>query len=209
MARYWPTVLRDAWDKTYKPLGWDRKKAAVVLLAVGAIFVAGLQLGLAAMITTAAGYLWIAAPAGFAAIVLFVWGIIETQAKVYAELSAAHTEAINSFESKISQLIVEKILPEYEKWRQVHKYTLSEVSSLWCDVEPGTIDTKEIKAQKRALESAIQTNKLPFIHKRHSGASDIEYQRNHPAWDTELRRTDLKQYALSIGQNPRFLRDAD
>src|ERR1700736_5972416 len=160
MAGYSRTVIWGAWEKTYKPLGWDRKKAAVVLLAVGAIFVAGFQLGLAAMVTTATGYLWIAAPAGFAAIVLFVWGIIETQAKMYAELSAAHTGAINALESKISQLIVEKILPEYEKWRQVHKYTLSEVSSLWCDIEPGTIDTKEIKAQKRALESAIQTGKL-------------------------------------------------
>jgi len=198
MAGYWHTVLSGAWEKTYKPLGWDRKKVALALLAIGTIIAAGFRLGWSEMITTAAGYLWIAVPAGFAAIILFVWGIIETQAKLYRELAA-----------QISQLIVEETRPEYDKWRQVHKYTLSEVKYLWCDAEPGTSETKEIKAQLRVFESAIQTKQLPIIRKRHSTAEDMEYEIRNPSWNTELRRVDLKAYAGKIDQDPIFLRDAD
>lgn len=209
MAGYWQTILWGAWEKTYKPLGWDRKKVAVALLAIGAILVAGFQLGFAAMLTTAAGYLWIAAPAGFAAVVLFVWGIIETQANLYAEYVRTSSAQAADLKSTISQLVVQKTMPEYARWRQVHKYTLSEVSSLWCDVEPGTLDTKEIKAQRRALDSAIQTSQLKFIPRPHSTTDDIKFQRQRPSWDMELRRTDLKEYALATNQDPRFLRDAD
>ena len=57
VPEYWRKVLSGAWDRTYNPLGWNAKKVAVVLIAVGTIVAADVRLGLAAMITSAVGYL--------------------------------------------------------------------------------------------------------------------------------------------------------
>lgn len=56
VAGYWRRVFAGAWDRTYKPLGWDAKKAGVVLVAIGTIIAAGVHLGLAATFASAIGY---------------------------------------------------------------------------------------------------------------------------------------------------------
>ena len=61
VPRYWRKVLSGAWDKTYKPLDWTGKKAAVVLVAVGTIILAGVHLGPGATFASVSGYLWISA----------------------------------------------------------------------------------------------------------------------------------------------------
>jgi len=76
---YWKAVLSGAWDKTYKPLDWTGKKAAVVLVAVGTIILAGVHLGPGAMFASALGYLWILAPIAFATLGLFIWGACKRQ----------------------------------------------------------------------------------------------------------------------------------
>jgi len=76
---YWRKVLSGAWDKTCRPLDWNAEKAAVVLVAVGTIILAGVHLGPGAMFASAIGYLWILAPIAFAALVLFIWGACKRQ----------------------------------------------------------------------------------------------------------------------------------
>ena len=85
---YWRKVLSGAWDETYRPLDWTATKAAVVLVAVGTIILAGVHLGPGAIFASAVGYLWILAPIAFAALVLFVWGSFQTTAELYAKLDA-------------------------------------------------------------------------------------------------------------------------
>jgi hypothetical protein len=76
---YWRKVLSGAWDKTCRPLDWKAEKAAVVLVAVGTIILAGVHLGHAAMFASAIGYLWILAPLAFAALVLSFGGAFKRQ----------------------------------------------------------------------------------------------------------------------------------
>lgn len=54
------------------------------------------------MITTTAGLFWVAVPAAFAAIILFIWGIIETQANLYRDLQKTSSEIIVGLQSKVS-----------------------------------------------------------------------------------------------------------
>jgi hypothetical protein len=98
---YWRKVLSGAWDKTCRPLDWNAEKAAVVLVAVGTIILAGVHLGPAAMFASAIGYLWILAPLAFAALVLFIWGCFQTTAELYAELSTASRTTIAELEAAL------------------------------------------------------------------------------------------------------------
>ena len=103
VPEYWRKVLSGAWDRTYNPLGWNAKKVAVVLIAVGTIVAADVHLGLAAMITSAVGYLWIAVPVAFAAIILFVWGFLQTTASLCADLGNTSRTTISELEAALAQ----------------------------------------------------------------------------------------------------------
>ena len=104
VPEYWRKVLSGAWDRTYNPLGWNAKKVAVVLIAVGTIVAADVHLGLAAMITSAVGYLWIAVPVAFAAIIL-VWGFLQTTASLYADLGNTSRTTISELEAALAQYL--------------------------------------------------------------------------------------------------------
>jgi hypothetical protein len=205
MAGYWGPVLSGAWEKTRNPLGWDRKKFAVVLLAIGSIIAAGVHFGIAEMIATASGLFWIAFPSIFAMSVLFVWGIIETQAKLYSDLMTSSTATISNLENQLSRF--EKYKPNYEIWRKPHKYTLIEAAYLWVERVPHGPGTSETTAQYRALESAVQTGKLRIIY-RSQYASDRSAKHQHPNVHTEILRESLQEYAQNEGQVPIFLRDS-
>jgi hypothetical protein len=99
---YWQQVISGAWGKTKNPILWDRKKFAVAQVALGIVFLAGLEFGLAALIGTAAGVFWLAFPPVFAAAVLFLWGIIETQAELYASLAETSGKAISERQAKLA-----------------------------------------------------------------------------------------------------------
>ena len=98
---YWQQVISGAWAKTKNPVLWDRKKFAVAQVALGIVFLAGLELGLEALIGTAAGLFWLAFPPAFAAAALFLWGIIETQAELYASLAETSGGAISERQAKL------------------------------------------------------------------------------------------------------------
>ena len=154
VPEYWRKVLSGAWDRTYNPLGWNAKKVAVVLIAVGTIVAADVHLGLAAMITSAVGYLWIAVPVAFAAIILFVWGFLQTTASLCADLGNTSRTTISELEAALAQY--QKPAPDYEAWRHVDRLTLREAAFLWCDLSPGPSMPPNVQAWFNALSSAIQ-----------------------------------------------------
>ncbi len=99
---YWQQVISGAWGKTKNPVLWDRKKFAVAQVALGIVFLAGLELGLEALVGTPAGIFWLVLPPAFAAAVLFLWGIIETQAEMYASLAETSGGAISERQANLA-----------------------------------------------------------------------------------------------------------
>jgi hypothetical protein len=205
---YWKSVFAGAWGKTYQPLGWDRKKVAVALVALGAIIAAGFHLGLAAMITTATGYLWIAAPAVFAAIVLFAWGVVETQAKLYGDLMQTASASISTLEAKIAKHENKFKKPNYTAVRLQHRYTLGDASKLWIDISPNAPANSESKAWFDTFKSAVQQRQLKFIPNWPGDRDMIDYERQNPRWETFISREEFQRFAKSINEDPPFLRDS-
>jgi hypothetical protein len=206
---YWRKVLSGAWDRTYKPLGWNAKKFAVVLIAIGTIVAADVHLGLAATITSAVGYLWIAVPVAFAAIVLFVWGFLQTTASLYADLSNTSRTTISELEAALAHY--QKPAPDYDAWRHVDRLTLREAAFLWCDLSPGPSMPPNVQAWFNALGSAIQRGELPFEHQpRAFGHTETERQleKKGPMLNTVVMRTALQRFARANNHHPIFLRDA-
>jgi hypothetical protein len=153
-------VLSGAWNKTYRPLDWNAEKAAVVLVAVGTIILAGVHLGPAAMFASAIGYLWILAPIAFAALVLFIWGCFQTTAELYTELNTTSRMTVAELEAALAGY--QKPPPDYEAWRHVDRLTLREAAFLWCDLSPGPSMPPNVHAWFNAFSSAIQRGELPF-----------------------------------------------
>ena len=209
VPEYWRKVLSGAWDRTYNPLGWNAKKVAVVLIAVGTIVAADVHLGLAAMITSAVGYLWIAVPVAFAAIILFVWGFLQTTASLYADLGNTSRTTISELEAALAQY--QKPAPDYEAWRHVDRLTLREAAFLWCDLSPGPSMPPNVQAWFNALSSAIQRGELPFEHQpRAFGHTETERQLKKKGHTliTVVMRTALQRFARANNHHPIFLRDA-
>jgi hypothetical protein len=209
VPEYWRKVLSGAWDRTYNPLGWNAKKVAVVLIAVGTIVAADVHLGLAAMITSAVGYLWIAVPVAFAAIILFVWGFLQTTASLYADLGNTSRTTISELEAALAQY--QKPAPDYEAWRHVDRLTLREAAFLWCDLSPGPSMPPNVQAWFNALSSAILRGELPFEHQpRAFGHTETErhLEKNGPTLITVVMRTALQRFARANNHHPIFLRDA-
>jgi hypothetical protein len=207
VPEYWRKVLSGAWDRTYNPLGWNAKKVAVVLIAVGTIVAADVHLGLAAMITSAVGYLWIAVPVAFAAIILFVWGFLQTTASLYADLGNTSRTTISELEAALAQY--QKPAPDYEAWRHVDRLTLREAAFLWCDLSPGPSMPPNVQAWFNALSSAIQRGELPFEHQPHAFShTERQLEKKGPTLITVVMRTALQRFARANNHHPIFLRDA-
>jgi len=207
VPEYWRKVLSGAWDRTYNPLGWNAKKVAVVLIAVGTIVAADVHLGLAAMITSAVGYLWIAVPVAFAAIILFVWGFLQTTASLYADLGNTSRTTISELEAALAQY--QKPAPDYEAWRHVDRLTLREAAFLWCDLSPGPSMPPNVQAWLNALSAAIQRGELPFEHQPHAfGHTERQLEKKGPTLITVVMRTALQRFARANNHHPIFLRDA-
>jgi hypothetical protein len=209
MAGYWQKVLSGAWDKTWKPLGWNLQKTAVVLVAIGTVIAAGFHLGLAAMITSAVGYLWIVAPVLFAAVILFVWGIFDTQAKMYAELSGASTATISELSDALAR--AKEPPPDYEAWQHVDHLSLKQAAFLWCDLSPRNSMPPNVKAWFTALASAVRRGDLTFEATATPYVNmDVarEMEKLTPTLDTVVKRGALQAFAKKNGHDPKFLRDA-
>jgi hypothetical protein len=206
---YWTKVFKGAWDRTWRPLGWDRKKVAVGVTAIGTIVVALFHFGWAAMITTAAGLGWTIAPIAFAATILFAWGVFETQANLYKELEESSTATISELQIVIAKS--KEPPPNYEAWRHVHEITLKKAAFLWCEVEPRMAQPPKVTAWLNALEAAVKKGELDFLPK-YSDQGRRDRQRSHQqdgAWsETVVTRDHLKAFAKAHGNDPIFLRDA-
>jgi hypothetical protein len=93
--------------------------------------------------------------------------------------------------------------PNYQATRHIHKFDLKAASQLWCDIDPNAPSTYDTSAWFGVLKSAIQTGKLKFEKSRRDASIEIE----EPDGNTVVTRTALKAFALSIGEDPKFLRD--
>lgn len=198
MAGYWKSVFSGAWDKTYKPLGWDRKKAAVALVAVGTIIVAALHLGWSEMITTAAGYLWIAIPSVFTAFILFIWGIIETQAKLYADIAA--------------KLGTTDGTPNYAVWRNRNHIYLGDAACLFADLVPNSRNKAraDVNEYLGALVDAAKHGEMEFVFRDSAAAISraiLDREKQYVDNTTKVTRAALKKFAEKRGYNPPFLSD--
>lgn len=205
---YWNKVLRGAWDKTRHPLGWDRKKFAVALLAIGALIASGLHFGWLAMFESAASIFWAAFPPAFAAAVLFIWGIIETQASMYREL-AIDFDGLNAALKKGQASSV-----NYEAWKHVPEMSLKDASFLWCNKVPAISMPSDVTQWYNALSGAIKTGALKFVAD-YGGTSpnpslrqaQYHYQKQNPNLNTTVSRQALKDFAAANDHDPIFLRD--
>jgi hypothetical protein len=210
---YWRRVLRGAWEETYQPLQWNRQKVALVLTAIGTILAAGLHLGLGEMITTLIGYVWIAAPVAFAALILFIWGVIQTQATMNRELIEARNEnkrKIGELETKLANS--RPAPPDYEKWKHRQSLTLRTAAQLWEGERPGMKLIGAAKETYEMLHGAIQSGALdldlddPSIDPR-MRETTRRLRRQNPNAETLVTRTALRAFALSNGYDPEFLRE--
>jgi hypothetical protein len=236
MRGYWGKVLSEALDKTISP-GWDWKKFVFVFLATWSFVAACFQFGLAAIPTAAADFVWVVVPGvAFAVIVLFLWGLIETQAELYSELektsneqaadlqhgeriAAEHGERIAAEHRDIvpeqrdqpaRQTTISKYIsnkPNYPAVRLQREYRLGVASRLWCDLGATAPQIMESKARYEEFVSAIQLGQLKFRPRIMNDPSKIEHEKQNPDWRTTVTRAELKRYAASIGQDPLFLRD--
>lgn len=95
----------------------------------------------------------------------------------------------------------------FEAWRLVNKFSVSDASRLWCDLEPGSSVTQETIAWARVMLDAISRGELPMVERIGARKEAIEHERNNPSWHTEMTREALTAWAKSHDFNPRFLRD--
>ena len=205
---YWRKVLSGAFDKTYRPLDWSAEKAAVVLVAVGTIILAGVHLGPAAMFASAIGYIWIIATIALAALVLFIWECFQTTAELYAELNTTSRTTIAELEAALSGY--QKPPPDYEAWRHVDRLTLREAAFLWCDLSPGLSMPPNVHAWFNAFSSAIQRGELPFEHQPRAhvhAETERQLEKRNPTLSTVVMRTALQRFAKANDHYPIFLRN--
>jgi hypothetical protein len=95
----------------------------------------------------------------------------------------------------------------FAAWKLVRRFSVSDASRLWCDIEPGSPLTQDSSAWARALLDAISRGELPMIEKAGATREAIDHERNNPNWHTEVTQDALRSWARSHGHNPRFLRD--
>ena len=192
------------------PLGWDRKKIALGVVSLCGVLVVGVHFGWVAMTASAIPFFWTASPIFFAALILFVWGIIETQAKLYAELSTSMSAKVSELEVVVARY--KEPVPDYEAWRRVKEMTLHKAAFLWCDSVPRASVPPKVQAWIHALVSAVKTGDLEFSpdYRNNVLTSESCLRQKDEAWsETKVTREQLQAYANKQGdQVPIFLRDA-
>ncbi|WP_137044689.1 hypothetical protein [Pseudolabrys sp. FHR47] len=209
MSYYWQKVLKTAGRETISSFGWNKKTLAAVLTALGTVIVAGLRGDLSTMTSSASGYFWLALAPFLAALVLFIWSIIETQAQMYADLSAATAFEIHTL--KTESRLASARTPNYGAWSHVDRLSLKQAAFLWSDEEPGISMSKNVTAWYYALSSAIQKGELKF-EPHYSGpmSKHIQYDmlKKNPNLDTVVTRSHLKEFASIHNYTPNFLKDS-
>jgi hypothetical protein len=209
MGGYWSDVLWTAWAETKWPFEWSKKTVAAILTACAVILIAWVRGGFADMTTALSGYLWIAAAPFLAALVLFVWNIIETQAALYADLARDTKSKVGELESRIKYL--EDPPPDYAAWRHVHLLSIKQAAFLWCDLAPRISMPPNVQAWSNALGSAIRKGELDFEPKfsgMMSETTERDVQKRNPHMETIVTRISLQKFAVEkCREVPKFLQD--
>jgi hypothetical protein len=104
-------------------------------------------------------------------------------------------------------VVASRPITHFAAWRLVKKFSVSDASRLWCDLEPGSSVTQETIAWARVMLDAISRGELAMIERPGARKDAIEHERNNPSWHTEMTREALTTWAKSHGFDPRFLRD--
>src|SRR5262245_9027233 len=192
---YWRKVFARAWADTKQSFGWNQKTVATVLVALVGIGVAFVQLGFAAMLTSATGVFWTALPFVIAGCVLLVWNFISVPPALDAELG----KKVAALEATLANS--QQPPPDYMAWRHVDRMTLGRAAYLWCDLSPGAAMPPHVRAWYEALASAIRRGELNFeprpagiISKR-----ERELEKNDPTRDATVTRAALQAFAKMHG----------
>jgi hypothetical protein len=124
----------------------------------------------------------------------------KTSTKVAQPVSSAAPPATNS-----TMPAAARGKPNYAAWKLVSKFSVSDASRLWCDIEPGCPATQESIAWAHAILDAIKRSELIIIPR--SGLSEAMRgpEQVNPSWTTEVGRESLKNWAQAHGHAPRFL----
>ncbi|HLQ89738.1 MAG TPA: hypothetical protein VK148_06875 [Xanthobacteraceae bacterium] len=124
----------------------------------------------------------------------------KTSTKVAQPVSSAAPPATNSTTPAAA-----RGKPNYAAWKLVSKFSVSDASRLWCDIEPGCPATQESIAWAHAILDAIKRSELIIIPR--SGLSEAMRgpEQVNPSWTTEVGRESLKTWAQAHGHAPRFL----
>jgi hypothetical protein len=122
---YWRKVFARAWADTKQSFGWNQKTVATALVALVGVGVAFVQLGFAAMLTSATGVFWAALPFVIAGCGLFVWNFFSVPAALDAELG----ERIASLTRTQQQPSL-----DYAAIRHIDQMNLRDAAFYWCDL---------------------------------------------------------------------------
>jgi hypothetical protein len=168
-------------------------------------FLVGL-LGLTGTVTSVGGSTW-AVISGVPIPIALMVGFCTLVGAVYLAMAPLAYSALTKENKTVSSVKQNKPEPpNYDAARLLHNYRLGSASRLWCDIDPNEKPTYNSEAWFEVFRSAIQHGKLQFIP-RYTAQSYKEKQ--DPAYDTLVSRDELKRFAASVTQDPRFLRDAD
>jgi hypothetical protein len=202
---YWRKVVSTAWDKTWRLLGWSKEKAVTGVIFLIATAVAG---GLAAIFHLISVSLAVIIGVSVAAISIFVWGVIETQAAVYSDLLQISKMRVAHLEAQMAHMMEPP--PNYEKWRHVEKFTLRNAAQLWSGLRPQAGLFGEARETYEMLRGAVQNGELDFEPDQslepHMREIRIRLIRKNPNADLLVTRKALRTFADLYGYDPPFLR---
>jgi KAP family P-loop domain len=99
---------------------------------------------------------------------------------------------------------------DYASWRLQEILSLRDASILWSEMDPATTPGIPLQAESVliCLKQAIQSGELRFVPAQQNATlEDIRFSRINADSSTNVRRSELKQFASARGRMPAFLRD--
>jgi hypothetical protein len=92
---------------------------------------------------------------------------------------------------------------DYRPYDLRNLFHLREVVLAWCDADEITVqNARTCGAMRWALVEAVSNGELP---KQGEAFMKCDYAATQPPFDLAFKREDLKRWALSKGQKPKFL----
>lgn len=98
--------------------------------------------------------------------------------------------------------------PNYPAVRLMHQYSLQAAGKLWADVDQNAQSTYDSESWFQVLKGAIQRGELLFESAAPRNRDVVVREQANPGYSTIVTRKNLQKFAVSINQDPTFLRDA-